>query len=133
MTTSFSIQDQEMETLVADALNHLWDIAYLGMHPLAQMSSVQHRTARLKNKTHLDDGRALNQILQDAIAQLKPNGATHGRSNEERYYILLEQAYLQGAEKETIAHELQVDVRTVYRDLVKARRVIAQVLRDWEK
>ena len=82
------VETREFERLVADALEHLWDFAYLGKHPLTGLRSVQRRTPQRNGLSYLDNGRALSDLLQAAIESLRPCPQQEELSHEKYYYSI---------------------------------------------
>ncbi len=66
------LNTRKFEELVADGFEHLWDYSYLGTHPLIELQSVKQRVLGNAKPCHVDVGRVLNGVLQDAIESLKP-------------------------------------------------------------
>jgi hypothetical protein len=68
--------NEEFVSSVEDALRRLYDYSYLGEHALAQLLVVQMRLEgqELGFVTHIDRGKALSQILVQAIQKLRPEG-----------------------------------------------------------
>jgi hypothetical protein len=127
-----SLEGPEFDRLVADALEHLWDFSYLGKHPLAELQSVKSQIPLPNGLTHLDKGRALSDLLQSAIENLKPAKRQRDVSRERTFSTILYRAYVEGIPNRQIAGSLHIGVRTMYRYKSKAIRVVAQILRDWE-
>jgi hypothetical protein len=125
-------EDAGFDGLVVDVLEHLWDFSYLGKHRLAGLQSVKRQILQ-NDSTHLDEGRALSEILQAAIDDLKPAKRQRDFSRERMFSTILYQAYIEIIPNAQIARSLHIGVRTLYRHKAKAIRVVAQLLRDWEK
>ncbi len=121
------------DKLVAHALEHLWEFSYLGKSPLTQLKIVEQSLPQEKNWSHVDRGGALNRILHAAIENLKPMEQYPSFSREVHYYSILHQAYIEGVENKVIAHNLNLSLRSLYRRRTEALRIVAQILRDWEK
>jgi hypothetical protein len=130
---TLDLEGVKFDRLVADALEHLWDFSYLGKHPLAELQSVKRQTSGSSDSTHLDAGRALSDLLQAAIEDLKPAKRQREISRERFFSTVLFQAYIEGIPNKQIAGSFRVGERTLYRYKAKAVRVVAQLLRDWEK
>jgi hypothetical protein len=128
-----SLTMSDVEKLVPDAMEHLYDFSYLGMHPLAHLRVVAavptHNHAAL---THVDRGRALSKVLQAAIDELKPEAQLSPVGRETRFYPLLYQAYHEGKENHEVAMALSISDRTFYRERLRALRALAQLLWDVE-
>lgn len=124
--------DQGFEKQVADALKHLWDYSYLGKHPLARLNAVRRRMHNRSEVSHVDVGRAVSDLLQAAIGNMKPTNDQGEFSRERYYHTILTKAYVEGTENKAIADSLNIGERTLYRYCTRAVQVVAQILRDWE-
>lgn len=129
---AIDLDSPEFDGLVADALEHLWDFSYLGSHPLARLESVTRIAARSVKPSHLDQGRALNDLLVKAIDQLKPGKRQRDISRERMFWIILSRTYIDGIPNKEITESLNIGDRTFYRYKANAIRVVARLLRDWE-
>ena len=129
---SLDLNDWRFESLVADALEHLWDFCYLGKHPLSKLKTVQRRLTQQANSSHLDKGRVVSEVLRTAIETIKPTEDQLNFSREKHYYTILIKAYVEGIANKTIARSISVGERTLYRYSIKAIQAVAQILRDWE-
>jgi hypothetical protein len=127
------LEGPEFDRLVGDALEHLWDFSYLGKHPLVELQSVKSQIPLPNGWTHLDRGRALSDLLQAAIEDLKPVKRQRDVSRERMFATILYRAYVEGIPNQQIAALLHVGDRTMYRYKRRAIRVVAQLLRDWEQ
>jgi len=123
---------RKFEEHVADGLEHLWDYAYLGTHPLIELQSVKQRVLQNGKPCVVDVGRALSDVLQDAIESLKPAGPHSDLSREKHYYTILYKAYVEGVQNKAISGSLNIGERTLYRYSAKAIQVVARIIRDWE-
>jgi hypothetical protein len=121
----------EFEVQVADALEHLWDYAYLGTHPLSELDCVQHRVQNGAKLNHVGVGRALSDTLQDAIKNLETSGCQNDHSRERHYYTILFKAYVDCVKNRTIADSLNIGERTLYRYSIKAIQCVARILHEW--
>jgi hypothetical protein len=118
--------------MLEDALEHLWEFSYLGQSPLARLKSVNRALPQDSPWSHVDRGRALHTILQEAIEQLKPTEQQLNLSREAAYYPILHRAYVEGVDNKAIAQTAGISLRTFYRQRTEAIRAVAQILRDWE-
>lgn len=82
---NFQSVDPDQRTLVSEALEHFWDYAYLGNHPLAELQCVRQLLAS-PTSSHLEKGRALSSLLRRAIQTLEPSAERQRRSDEVIYY-----------------------------------------------
>ncbi len=127
------LEGPEFDGLVADALEHLWDFSHLGNHPLAQLRTVARTAKHSSDPTHLDRGRALCDLLVTAIEQPKPAKRQRDFSREKMFATILYRAYVEGVPNQEIAEGLNIGDRTFYRYKAGAIRVVAQLLREWER
>ncbi len=127
-----NLNEKDFEKLVAQALEHLWDFSYLGMHSLAQLKSVKRRLRNRSEVSHVDVGRVVSEVLRAAIENLKPINGQRDFSREKHYYPILISAYVEGLENRAIADSLSIGERTLYRYSIKAIQCLSQILRDWE-
>ena len=70
-------KDNPAARALEDALRHLTDYAHLGEHPLAELAAVRNKLppGRL---THLERGKALYRVLEEAIERLRPSSGRPG-------------------------------------------------------
>ena len=129
---TLDLQNHAFDGLVTDALEHLWDFSHLGNHPLAELESVKRQTSGSPDLTHLDAGRALSDLLQAAIEDLKPVKKQRKFSRERTFSTILYKAYVEGIPNKQIAESLGIAERTLYRYKTRAIRVVAHILRDWD-
>lgn len=118
--------------LVADALEHFWDYAYLGNHPLAELTCVTRALASPARATHLERGQALHYLLHRAIDATQVSSSRRRFSPEALYHPILHHVYIEGTENPFVAKKLNLAIRTFYRYLAKALAVVTQLLDDWE-
>lgn len=116
---------------VADAVHHLWDYDYLGMSPLVELPCVKRRLTKHNGRSHLDTGRIINDILLNAIDNLKPADPEPSRSRQRLYHTIFMKAYVERLDKKTVAASLGISKRTLYRHSSHAIPIIAKILREW--
>jgi hypothetical protein len=132
------VDEKGFVTLVEEVLRRLYDYAFLGDHPLAQLQVVAGAaTARgAPMITHLDRGRALNEVVQKAITKLRPNGEEPARhtvpGREWHQYMILHNAYVLGEPNRDIMSRLYVGEGTFNRTRRRAVRGVARALREME-
>ncbi len=119
--------------MVADAVHHLWDYDYLGKSPLVALPCVKKRLTKSNGRSHLDIGRITNDILLNAIENLKPADSEPSRSKQRLYHTIFMKAYVERSDKKTVAASLGISKRTLYRHHSHAIPIIAQILRDWSR
>ena len=100
-----------------EALERLFDLAFLDRH--ARAACVEGRYA---------NGRALHEVLQDAIRQLRPPMSVPAHSPAWRAYNTLNLRYAQGLSQAEVAGELGLSVRHLKRMQEKAIYAAAALL-----
>ena len=100
---------------VKQALEHLYDFAYLQQHPLARNYDG---TSDLSAKTA---GRQLRYELVTAIESLKPHSESHFRAPDARLYNILHLYYVESLSIQEAAAELGLSERQAYRDLKRGQ------------
>jgi CheY-like chemotaxis protein len=107
---------------VKQALEHLYDFAYLQQHPLARnydgKSDLSAKTA----------GRQLRYELVTAIESLKPPSESHFRAPDARLYNMLHMYYVESLAIQEVATELGLSERQAYRDLKRGQETVAAIL-----
>lgn len=109
---------------VKQALEHLYDFAYLQQHTLAR---IYDGDSDLSAKTA---GRQLRYELITAIESLKPQSDTHFRAPDARLYNVLHLYYVESLTIQEAAAELGLSERQAYRDLKRGQESVAAVLWD---
>jgi hypothetical protein len=138
------VSDREFVTLVEDALRHLHDLAYLGSHTLSGLAVVAWRLdeARAAGRasqfvTHLDQGKMLNQVMVQALAKLRPDGAEPARHEIPprtwHQYLILHGAYVEGEMNRDIMSRLYISEGTFNRTRRRALRGVSLALREMER
>jgi CheY-like chemotaxis protein len=117
------VDQTTFERYVQNALEHLYDPAYLLSHPLAALVRVDAAPEA--------PGQALYQVLRDALGQLKPPiGAPHHSPAWRSYrYLLLR--YVEMLTIGQVADELGISPRQCRRDHPEAIHAISAIL--WER
>jgi predicted ATPase len=106
--------------LVRGALGHLYDLAYLQRHPLADwLPEEKSRTA----------GRRLQQQLLAAIEQLRPAG-TPSPGHDWRAYQLLTWRYVDGLSVLAVQEKLALSKSEYFRDHQRALAAVASLLSE---
>ncbi len=118
---------------VEDALQNMYDYAYLGGSPLANLKQVQ---ALLPSQsiTHLDKGKAVYQVLSLAVEKLRPMANLPSGPISRKWfpYIILHDAYFEGSPNRDIIARLYISEGTFNRTRRSALRSVAQVLSELE-
>jgi CheY-like chemotaxis protein len=106
---------------VKDALEHLYDFAYLQSHPLAQ--AIPGRSSGAESA-----GQRLRDLLLDTIESLDQGPGAAFRSPQARLHNLLHLHYVETMTVQECAHELNLSERQAYRDLRRAEESVAILL-----
>src|SRR5512147_2263532 len=113
---------EEFRKLVKDALEHLYDTAYLEVHPLlTQVSGVT--TANRATRAQ-----ALRSILKDAVEELRPPEGLSSGSPEWRSYLVLRCRDIQGMTIGQVENELGLSRRQLQREIRKGLEALASML-----
>lgn len=107
---------------VKQALEHLYDFAYLQQHDLARIYDSQ---SDLSAKTA---GRQLRYDLMKAIESLKSTAEAHFRAPDARLYNIVHLYYVESLSIQEAAAELGLSERQAYRDLRRGQESVASVL-----
>jgi len=116
------IESAEFRKLVKDALDHLYDTAYLEVHPL-----LPHLTgADTSNRaTH---AQKLRSLIKESVEMLRPPQGMPSRSPEWRSYLALRYRYVQEMALGQVEHELGLSRRQVQREIQRGLEALASVL-----
>jgi len=128
--------EREAISLVEDALRHLHDYPYLGEHTLAQLRIVESHLDVQKGAfvTHLDRGKALQEVLTTAIEKLKPPGPQPSPLTREWYqYVILHDCYVLGKLNRDVMSALYISEGTFNRARRRAVRGVARALGEMER
>jgi CheY-like chemotaxis protein/transposase len=107
---------------VKQALEHLYDFAYLQHDPLALPGSLAGERAEETT------GQRLRKELLIAVEALSPGPGAAFRSPHARLYNLLQLHYVEGQTIQETANELGISVRQAYRDLRRGEESVAAIL-----
>ncbi len=110
---------------VKDALEHLYDTAYLETHPLLLQFSNEPADNRLTR------AQKLRGLLKETIEALRPPEGSPPGSPEWRCYRALRYRYVQGLSHGEVEGELGISLRQLQRELHKGLDAVAAWL--WEK
>ncbi len=124
-TAPYDMNWEEFRKLVKDALEHLYDTAYLEVHPLLSHVSgisVGNRTTRAQE---------LRNLLKDAVEELRPPEGLPPGSPEWRGYLVLRCRYMQGMTMGQVESELGLSTRQIQRETQKGLDALASML--WAK
>jgi hypothetical protein len=130
--TLFSIEHLSTKN-VEDALRKMADYTYLGNHPLANMELI-HQKLPIDTHTHIERGKALNEVLKMAIEKLRP-GEEFPKDPPPRewyaYYILRD-AYIDEIPNRDIMLRLYISEGTFNRTRRSAVRAVTQAIKEME-
>jgi hypothetical protein len=125
--------------LVEDALRRLHDYPYLGEHDLARLQVVEWYLQDGDDGfvTHIDRGKAVSGILEQAVQKLRPVGAepdAYSVPPRAWYqYITLYDAYVLGELNRDIMSKLYISEGTFNRTRRRAVRGVAKALEEMER
>jgi hypothetical protein len=130
------VDEREVISLVEDALRHLYDYAYLGEHRLAQLFIVESYLDIREGAfiTHLDRGKALQEVMTTALGKLKPPGPQPSLPPREWHqYVILHDSYVLGERNRDIMAKLYIGEGTFNRARRRAVRGVARALEEMER
>jgi hypothetical protein len=133
------INADQLPSLVEDGLRQLYDFTYLGQHALAQLSVVDDLVQSWDETlvTHIDRGRALNMLLQQAVRKLRPDGVEPPKHQipprEWHQYIILHDAYVLDIPNRDIMSRLYISEGTFNRTRRRAIQGVAQALMEMDQ
>ena len=118
---------------VEDALQNLYDYAYLGDSPLVNLRLVKS-SLRESPVTHLDRGKALYQAVAGALEKLRPGDALPVEPIPREWfpYLILYDAYVNGLSNQNIMARLYISEGTFNRTRRSALRSLARVMNELE-
>lgn len=131
--TLIASDDEPPIEAVEGALRHMHDFAYLGSCPLARLPAVE-RHFPAGAGTHVDRGRALHNVLVEAIEKLKPEGLkpTLTSPREWHHYLILHEAYIADRPNRDVMAELYISEGTFNRRRREAIEAVTRILRERE-
>jgi len=129
------ITEKEFVTLVEDGLRRLFDYSYLGEHKLVHLSIVERQLQPGEAPiTHLDRGKALKEVLLQALDKLRPPGSQpHPPALEWYPFLVLHDAYVLGEPNREIMSKLYISQGTFNRTRRRAIRALAKALLEIER
>jgi len=119
------MEPDDFRKQIKDALEHLYDTAYLETHPLLLQFSTQPADSRLTR------AQKLRGLLKEAVEALRPPEGSPTGSPEWRSYLALRYRYVQGSSHGEVESELGISLRQLQRELHKGLDAIAAWL--WDK
>ena len=129
----------QFPSLVEDGLRQLYDFTYLGQHALAQLSVVESLVHSWNEAlvTHIDRGRALNEVLQQAVQKLRPDGVEPPKHQvpprEWHQFLILHEAYVMDVPNRDIMGRLYISEGTFNRTRRRAIQGVAQALTEMDQ
>jgi len=119
---------------VEGALRHMHDFVHLGSCPIAQLRAV---SARLPagSGTHVDRGRIVHRVLEEAIEKLKPEGQkpTLTSPREWHHYLIVHEAYIADRPNRDVMAELYISEGTFNRRRREAIEAVTMILQEGEE
>jgi CheY-like chemotaxis protein len=112
----------EVDTLVKDALEKLYEPASLAEHPLASMLLPARLPAGISTS------QALHQLLLDAVDKLRPDSRVADGALPARIYQILELRYVEALPYREVTRALGLSQAQYHRNLRQALRALATVL-----
>jgi len=127
--------EKEFVALVEDGLRGLFDYSYLGEQKLAHLTIVERELqSREALVTHLDRGKALKEVLVQALDKLRPPGSQSDPPTLEWHpFLVLHDAYLLGESNREIMSRLYISEGTFNRTRRRAIRALAKALLEMEE
>jgi len=128
--------EKEAISLLEDALRHLHDYPYLGEHTLAQLRIIESHLPVQEGAfvTHLDRGKALQEVLIAAIEKLKPPGPQPSPPTREWHqYVILHDCYVLGKLNRDVMSALYISEGTFNRARRRAVRGVTRALAEMER
>lgn len=133
------VDEREFRSLVEEGLRRLHEFPFLGDHALAQMQIVDLALGGRKEAfvTHIDRGKALNEVLLQALRKLRPEGTEPSRHEvpprEWYQFLILHDAYVLGELNRDIMSRLYISEGTFNRTRRRALRGVARALIEMER
>jgi hypothetical protein len=118
---------------VEDALQNIFDYAYLGESPLVNLKLAREHLSG-QSITHLDKGKAVYLVINTAVEKLRPaaNLPKEPIPREWHPYLILHDAYFEGLPNRDIINKLYVSDGTFNRTRRSALRSVSRVLSELE-
>ncbi len=133
------MSEENLLPQVEEALRRLHDFAYLGEQPLARLRLVEHclEERHEGTVTFVDRGKALSQVLVEALGKLRPDGPEPGRNaipgREWHPFIILYNSYALDEPNRDIMSRLYISEGTFNRARRRALRTLTQSLLEMEQ
>jgi hypothetical protein len=133
------VSEKRFRSLVEDGLRRLHDFSYLGEHALAGLRVVDWQLEGREEDfvTHIDRGKALNEVLLSALRKLRPGGTEppphQVPPREWHQFIILHDAYVLGEPNREIMSRLYIGEGTFNRARRRAIRGVAKAIQEMEE
>ncbi len=129
------VTEKEFVALVEEGLRRLFDYSYLGEHKLAHLNMVERELQPGEAPiTHLDRGKALKEVLLQALGKLRPPGSQPDPPTLEWHpFLVLHDAYVLGEPNREIMSKLYISESTFNRTRRRAIRALAKALLEMER
>lgn len=134
-----NIGQKQFVSLVEDALRRLHDFSYLGEHALADLELVDQQLEQHSENlvTHIDRGKALHEILLQALEKLRPADEDPDTyevpAREWHQYIILHDSYVLDKLNRDVMSRLYISEGTFNRTRRRAVRGLAKALEEMER
>jgi hypothetical protein len=129
-------EEADAISVVEDALRHLNDFAYLGDHPLVNLSVIGDflQIEEATFVTHLDHAKALHKFLIACIEKFKPlSQMPSPPSKEWHQFVILHECYVKETLNRDVMGMLYIGEGTFNRARRRAVRAMARVLAEMER
>jgi GAF domain-containing protein len=119
--------------VVEDALRNLFDFAHLGDTPLIELNLVR-RHLPSSDVTHIDQGKAVHNILSATVEKLRPSDDLPGEPVPREWYPyrILHGAYMEDMLNRDIMSQLYISEGTFNRTRRAAIRSVTRMLQEME-
>ncbi len=117
------MESADFRKLVKDALEHLYDTAYLEVHPL-----LPHLTGGPDTVNRATHAQKLRSLLKETIEMLRPPQGMPSRSPEWRSYLALRYRYVQEMAVGQVEGELGLSRRQLQREIQRGLEALASIL-----
>jgi hypothetical protein len=125
--TTLTVDPEEFNNMVRDALTHYWGGPKLTESPLLRLKVVQRAL-----EEHDTPANALRAILQNAIELQKPEGERNMTRAEWLLYNILELKFIQGGRVRDVARRLAMSESDLYRKQRVAIENVARTIAELE-
>jgi parallel beta-helix repeat protein len=117
---------------VEGALRRMHDSSFLGETPLADLETVRRRL-QPGAQTTVDRGRAVHQVLTEAVHKLRPEGKQPTEATREwHHFMVLHEAYLMDRPNREVMAELYISEGTFNRRRREAIDAVTRILQEQE-